>query len=87
MKKFINTIAIVLAVASLASCSMFKLDNFDGPNAQIHGKVLDAKTGEPIGVEAAFSQEVDWANVEGSCNAVGQRLLAGPGACGPGGLL
>ncbi len=64
MKKFINTIAIVLAVASLASCSMFKLDNFDGPNAQIHGKVLDAKTGEPIGVEAAFSQEVDWANVD-----------------------
>lgn len=64
MKKFFNSIAIVLAVALLASCSMFKLDNFDGPNAQIHGKVLDAKTGEPIGVEAAFSQEIDWANVD-----------------------
>ena len=66
MKKFLNIFAIVLAAASLASCSMFKLDNFDGPNAQIHGRLLDAKTGEPIGVEAAFSQEIDWANVDWS---------------------
>ena len=66
MKKFFNSIAIVLAVASLASCSMFKLDNFDGPNAQIHGRLLDVQTGEPIGVEAAFSQEIDWANVDWS---------------------
>lgn len=66
MKKYLNIFAIVLAAASLASCSMFKLDNFDGPNAQIHGRLLDAKTGEPIGVEAAFSQEIDWANVDWS---------------------
>lgn len=64
MKKIIITITTVLALASLASCSMFQLDNYDGPNAQIHGKVLDTITGEPIGVEAAFSQEIDWANVD-----------------------
>ena len=64
MKKIINTIAVILAVATAASCSMFKLDNYDGPNAQIHGKVVDAQTGDPIGVEAAFSQEIDWANVD-----------------------
>ncbi len=64
MKKIINTIAVVLALTTAASCSMFKLDNFDGPNAQIAGRLVDAETGDLIGVEAAFSQEVDWANVD-----------------------
>lgn len=64
MKKIFNTIAIVLALTTVASCSMFKLDNYDGPNAQVSGKLVDAETGELIGVEAAFSQEIDWANVD-----------------------
>ena len=66
MKKLINTIAVVLALATAASCSMFKLDNYDGPNAKVSGKLVDAQTGELIGVEAAFSQEIDWANVDWS---------------------
>ena len=64
MKKFFNIIAVVLSVAVAASCSMFKLDNYDGPNAKVSGKLVDAETGELIGVEAAFSQEIDWANVD-----------------------
>ena len=64
MKKIFNTIAVVLALATAASCSMFKLDNFDGPNAQVSGKLVDSETGELIGVEAAFSQDIDWANVD-----------------------
>ena len=64
MKKLINTIAVVLALATVASCSMFKLDNYDGPNAKVSGRLVDSQTGELIGVEAAFSQEIDWANVD-----------------------
>ena len=64
MKKIFKFAAVILSVAALASCSMFELDNFDGPNAQVSGRLLDTKTGEPIGVEAAFSQEIDWANVD-----------------------
>jgi hypothetical protein len=66
MKKLINTIAVVLALATVASCSMFKLDNYDGPNAKVSGRLVDSQTGELIGVEAAFSQEIDWANVDWS---------------------
>ena len=66
MKKNFNTIAVVLALTTLASCSMFKLDNFEGPDAQVAGRLLDVTTGEPIGVEAAFSPEIDWANVDWS---------------------
>ena len=64
MKKLINTIAVVLALATVSSCSMFKLDNYDGPNAKVSGRLVDSQTGELIGVEAAFSQEIDWANVD-----------------------
>lgn len=64
MRKIINIIAAVLTLTAVASCDMFKLDNYDGPNAQVSGKLLDEKTGELIGVEAAFSQEIDWANVD-----------------------
>lgn len=64
MKKIINIIAAVLTLTAVASCDMFKLDNYDGPNAQVSGRLLDEKTGETIGVEAAFSQEIDWANVD-----------------------
>ena len=64
MKKFVNIIAVVLSVAVAASCSMFQLDNFEGPDAKVSGRLVDAETGELIGVEAAFSQEIDWANVD-----------------------
>ena len=42
----------MLAAASilflLTSC---KLDNYDGPNAKIHGRILDEKTGELVGTD------------------------------------
>lgn len=64
MKKIINTIAVLLSLAAFASCELMKLDNFDGPDAKVSGILKDAKTGDPIGVETAFSQEIDWANVD-----------------------
>lgn len=61
MKKAIYFIAGALAIVSFASCDMFELDNFDGPNAQVTGRLLDAKTGEKIGIEAATTATFSWA--------------------------
>ena len=61
MKKFIKSIAILIpALAMLSSCSMFKLDNFDGPNAEITGKLMDVVTGEKMSLEAATGQTFSW---------------------------
>ena len=61
MKKFIISIALLLAALSVTvSCSMFKLDNFDGPNAQVTGRLLDMETGELVSLEAAQSQTFSW---------------------------
>ena len=51
MKKIIYAFAGVLALLSFSSCSMFKYDVLDGPNAQINGCLLDVQTGEKIGIE------------------------------------
>lgn len=39
---------------------MFELDPMEGPNAQVNGKLLDALTGEKIGVETAQTGTFDW---------------------------
>ncbi|MBO4466826.1 MAG: DUF3823 domain-containing protein [Bacteroidales bacterium] len=57
MKKILYAIAIFAAVTS---CDMFQLDNMDGPNAQVNGKLLDAMTGEKIGVETSQTASIDW---------------------------
>ena len=46
MKKIYIALAIVLA--SLTACMK---DNYDGPNATIHGRFLDASTGELVGTD------------------------------------
>jgi hypothetical protein len=56
MKKIIYVFAGVLALTlGLSSCSMFKYDVLDGPNAQINGCLVDIVTGEKIGVECSSS--------------------------------
>lgn len=47
MKLFSNIRSIVLLTAALSLASCME-DNFDGPDAQIFGKVVDAETGELI---------------------------------------
>lgn len=45
----------LLSVMALAgSCSMLDLDNYDEPNAQISGNIIDAKTKENLAVECKF---------------------------------
>ena len=46
MKKVLLVAASVLFL--LTSC---KLDNYDGPNAKVHGRILDAKTVELVGTD------------------------------------
>ena len=53
MKKIIITAALLLPMLFAASCSMFELDNYDGPNAEVTGKFYDVVTGEKQGIEAA----------------------------------
>ena len=60
MKKLIISAALLLPILSSVSCSMFELDNYDGPNAQVAGKLLDSVTGELVGIEAGSSQAFDW---------------------------
>lgn len=56
MKKFIYAFAGAVALLlGLSSCSMFKYDTLEGPNAQINGRLLDVVTGEKIGVETSSS--------------------------------
>lgn len=54
MKKIIYAFVGALALTlGLSSCSMFKYDVLDGPNAQINGCLMDIVTGEKIGVESS----------------------------------
>jgi len=38
----------------MASCSLFEMDNYDGPNASVTGNIIDSKTGENVQMEAIF---------------------------------
>lgn len=39
----------------LSSCSLFELDNFDGPDAEVFGAIIDSKTGETVQQEIGTS--------------------------------
>lgn len=61
MKKIIISIASLLATLAFSvSCSMFQLDNYEGPNAEVTGNVIDMVTGEKMSLEAAMSQTFSW---------------------------
>ena len=48
MKKIFNIILVSSFILTFASCEMFKIDNYDGPNAGVKGIIKDSATGEPI---------------------------------------
>jgi hypothetical protein len=47
MKK-ISFYILLFALFSLNSCSLFELDNYDGPTETLQGEVVAAETGEPV---------------------------------------
>lgn len=40
--------AILSVMICVVSCSLFELDNYDGPEETIQGKIVDVETGEPV---------------------------------------
>ena len=48
MKRLISIFSCALMLVSVASCSWFKLDNQEGWDAKVQGKILDVTTGQPV---------------------------------------
>lgn len=46
--KFKNLYILLIAVFTLSSCDMFKIDNYEEPNASFNGGIKDIKTGELV---------------------------------------
>lgn len=51
MKRFVYILLSILMLGAASSC---QLDNYDGPDAQIHGKIVD-KDGNPVPSDATSS--------------------------------
>ena len=60
MKKIIIIAALLMPMLFAASCDMFQLDSYEGPNAEVTGNLLDVVTGEKVSLEAAMSQTFSW---------------------------
>lgn len=48
MKRIISILSCALALLTAVSCDWFVLDNQEGWNAKVQGRILDSKTGQPI---------------------------------------
>ncbi len=79
MKKFIHIFAAALSVLAVASCDMFQLDNYDGPNAQVTGSIKDAKTGELVGIESSVSSVWDWSTWSMKTTTIGTMVVVEQG--------
>ena len=75
MKKVVSIISLVLSLGMLASCDLLKLDNFDGPDAQVTGKFLDSKTGEKMGIESSVSSVWDWGSWSMKTTSIGAMVV------------
>ena len=51
MIKIRKLLLFALAVITLSACDMFKIDNYDSPNATLKGKILDEVTSELVQTE------------------------------------
>ena len=48
MKNIKNIIPVFLIFFALTSCEIFKIDNYEGPNASFYGSIKDAATGQLV---------------------------------------
>ena len=48
MKRLLNLFLLSCCLFTLVSCDMFKIDNYEAPNASIFGKMKDSVTGEAV---------------------------------------
>ena len=75
MKKIFSIISVILSLGLFASCDLLKLDNFDGPDAQVTGRFIDAKTGENVGIESSVSSYWDWGSWSMKTTTVGALIV------------
>ena len=47
-KAFIYSLSALCMMSVASSCDLFKLDNFDGPDAGLSGRIIDEETGENV---------------------------------------
>lgn len=52
MKRIKYMITLLSLIGAMSSC---ELDNFDGPDAQVYGAIIDAETNEPVAQEIGTS--------------------------------
>ena len=48
MKRIISILSFALVLTTAVSCDWFELDNQEGWNAKVQGRILDSKTGQPV---------------------------------------
>lgn len=48
MKRIISILSCALLLSTVVSCDWFELDNQEGWNAKVQGKIIDVKTGQPV---------------------------------------
>ncbi len=48
MKRIISILSCALALMTAVSCDWFELDNQEGWDAKVQGRILDSKTGQPL---------------------------------------
>ncbi|MDR1644611.1 MAG: DUF3823 domain-containing protein [Tannerellaceae bacterium] len=48
MQKLLNILLIPALLLAFNSCEIFKIDNYEAPNASFHGSIRDAQTGELV---------------------------------------
>ena len=48
MKRIISIISCALLLSTAVSCDWFQLDNQEGWNAKVQGKIIDSVTGQPV---------------------------------------
>ena len=76
MKKLTHIIACFLSLGAAVSCSMFELDSFEGPNAQVSGRFLDSKTGEQMGIESSVYSYWDWGSWSMKTESAGALVVS-----------
>ena len=54
---------ITAAALVFSSCDMFKIDNYEAPNAKLHGRVLDEVTGEPVETDVLDGSVYRWQEI------------------------
>lgn len=58
MKKFTTIISCAIALLTMTSCDWFKLDNLDGYDASVEGRIIDQGTNELVQMEQGANLSV-----------------------------